>query len=248
MYYGGTYGDIGYNIKTDNSNRVYVTGLTQSANFPTPNSSPSTLFEQSTFSNTSDQQDDAFLIALDQTLNPFWATFYGGGRWADGSDVGFGLATFNNQKLYMVGSSSSFKDYSVSPHKEPIPLQDMGGSTYFQSALCGTFYQDGFLAMFDLSTLNTAVNEINSNNGMVLIYPNPVIDGQELQISIDLKDKTYISLEIFDITGKCILHKTYSNFIGKKMLSINLDKYAKGIYVMKLFDNNTVITKKFIKQ
>jgi hypothetical protein len=249
MYYGGTYGEIGYNIAVDNSQRVYVTGLTQSADFPTPNISTSTLFEQSAFSNTVDAQEDAFLIVLDQTLSPFWATYYGGGRYSDGSDVGFGLATFNSQKLYMVGATNSRKDNSVSPPVLPIPLADMGGSQYYQGVLGGTLsMNDGFFAMFDLTVVPNAINEINFDNGVATIYPNPVIDGQELQIDVDLKDKTDVNLEIVDITGKCILKKTYSNLLGKQILSVNMDNYAKGMYIVKLFDNFNVIAKKIVKQ
>jgi len=211
------------------------------------NSLPANLFVQSAFRNTNDTQDDAFLIALDQTLTPRWATYYGGGRYTDGSDVGFGLATFNSQKLYMVGTSNSLENNLVSPPCYSIPLADMGGGTYYQGALNGTF-QDGFFAMFDISAFPYAVNEINFKDDFLAIYPNPVVDGQELQIGIDLKNKTDVNLEIIDITGKCILKKAYSNLLGKQILSVNMDNYAKGMYVVKLFDNFSVIAKKIVKQ
>ena len=213
------------------------------------NSSPANLFVQSAFRNTNDTQDDAFLIALDQTLTPRWATYYGGGRYTDGSDVGFGLATFNSQKLYMVGTSNSLENNLVSPPCYSIPLADMGGSQYYQGVLGGTLsMNDGFFAMFDLTVVPNAINEINFDYGVATIYPNPVIDGQELQIDVDLKDKTDVNLEIVDITGKCILKKTYSNLLGKQILSVNMDNYAKGMYIVKLFDNFNVIAKKIVKQ
>ena len=67
-------------------------------------------------------------------------------------------------------------------------------------------------------------------------------------MDLDLKNKTDVNLEIIDITGKCILKKAYSNLLGKQILSVNMDNYAKGMYVVKLFDNFSVIAKKIVKQ
>jgi hypothetical protein len=239
--YGSTNGEVGLNITVDANNRVFVTGTTVSKYFPCLNSSQSTIWWQNALSNSDNGNEDAILIAFNSSLVPLWATFYGGGNGIYGADWGTSVATFQN-KLYMVGVTNSIS--------ATIPLVNMGGGMYYQITLGNAplSLNDGFFAYFNLSPLPIGIDELNISDNNILIYPNPVIDNQNLSICIDVKNKTDINLAIFDITGKCIMKKTYSGLFGKQILSVNMDNYAKGMYIVKLFDNSSVIAKKIVKQ
>ncbi|MBF6613476.1 MAG: SBBP repeat-containing protein, partial [Chloroflexi bacterium] len=86
--------DYGYGIAVDSSGAVYVTGRTQSANFPLSNA----------YQPASGGNLDAFISKLSadgQTL--LYSSYLGG----SGTDVGWGIAADDNGNAYISGSSNS---------------------------------------------------------------------------------------------------------------------------------------------
>ena len=84
-----------------------------------------------------------------------------------------------------------------------------------------------------------SINDIDFLNKNINIYPNP----SEGVFTIKMKNILDFHYEIFDISGKLITNKidvTVNSF------EINLSKYSKGIYFLKLQSNKGVITKKLI--
>ena len=84
-----------------------------------------------------------------------------------------------------------------------------------------------------------SLNDIDFLNKNVRIHPNP----SEGIFNIEMKNILNFHYEIFDISGKSITNKidvTLNSF------EINLSKYSKGIYFLKLQSNESVITKKLI--
>ena len=84
-----------------------------------------------------------------------------------------------------------------------------------------------------------SINDLDFLNKNINIYPNP----SEGVFTIKMKNILDFHYEIFDISGKLITNKidvTVNSF------EINLSKYAKGIYFLKLQSNKGVITKKLI--
>ncbi len=71
----------------------------------------------------------------------------------------------------------------------------------------------------------------------ISIYPNPAksilfIDGLS----------TKASIKIFDMGGKLLVKKQ------KVSNGIDVENLSKGVYVIQIMDNNSVITRKFIKE
>ena len=84
-----------------------------------------------------------------------------------------------------------------------------------------------------------SINDLDFLNKNINIYPNP----SEGVFTIKMKNILDFHYEIFDISGKLITNKidvTVNSF------EINLSKYSKGIYFLKLQSNKGVITKKLI--
>lgn len=101
-------------------------------------------------------------------------------------------------------------------------------------------------ALIDVSTL-LSVNKYNLNADFT-IYPNPTTDA--VYISFKLRKKTAISLRIYDVTGKEIVHvfQDKSFDLGKHIIEIPSIKNSlnKGIYFYSLQSDDKIITKKLV--
>ncbi len=99
-YYGGGNDDYGYAAASDTNDNIYITGWTNSSNFPV-----STNAAQGTLGGSY----DAFLVKLNSSGSRQWATFYGGsGREnQDPSNVGYcGVATDGASNVCIAGSTT----------------------------------------------------------------------------------------------------------------------------------------------
>ncbi|HET7215008.1 MAG TPA: SBBP repeat-containing protein [Terriglobia bacterium] len=101
-YFGGDGGDIGYGIAVDSSGNVYVTGITNSGNFPTTTGSHST---------SNGGSGDAFIAkinpsgAVTGSSNPqlAYSTYVGG----SGTDSGNAITIDAGGDAYITGSTTS---------------------------------------------------------------------------------------------------------------------------------------------
>jgi len=98
-------------------------------------------------------------------------------------------------------------------------------------------YEDFFAVKYNQENFSTSVKEHTKLN--LNVYPNPTLD----LIHIERVETTSLKIELLDYTGKNITAFT-SN---KQKISINLSKYPKGIYFIKITDSKTSIIKKVIK-
>jgi hypothetical protein len=102
-YLGGSHGGAGFGIVVDNSGDAYVTGTTDSTDFPvTPGAS------QTTFGGG---ETDAFVTKMNSSGSGLvYSTFLGG----SGIDQGFGVALDSSDNSYVTGSTYS-SDFPTTP-------------------------------------------------------------------------------------------------------------------------------------
>ena len=124
-YYGGTGIEEAQSICTDNNGNVFVTGYTESTDFPVQNAG--TFFQQSNGGGS-----DAFVLKFDNNGNRLWASYYGGA----GFDYGNSIYSDSNGNIFVTG-------LTLSPN---FPVQNAG--TFFQGAYGGGTF-DGFILKFD---------------------------------------------------------------------------------------------------
>lgn len=84
----------------------------------------------------------------------------------------------------------------------------------------------------------SAINTIEKDNNIVNVFPNPTND------ILNIKSlETILQIEIFDFNGR----KIYSEEQDSNAVSVNLDKFSKGIYLVQIATKNGLKTKKVIK-
>ena len=80
------------------------------------------------------------------------------------------------------------------------------------------------------SVLLSRTLSINLNNDTFAIYPNPIID--ELNV-LSFSNEQY-TFDIYSVNGRLVFSKEFQGFRSKT----NLDFLSKGIYILKLSDEN----------
>ncbi|MCC5465377.1 SBBP repeat-containing protein, partial [Pelosinus baikalensis] len=100
-YLGGSNSDTGLGIAIDTSDNAYVTGLTESLDFPT---TPGAF-------QTSEGGRDAFITRLNSAGSALvYSTYLGGSS----SDIGSGIAVDSSGNAYVTGSTQS-TDFPTTP-------------------------------------------------------------------------------------------------------------------------------------
>lgn len=109
--------------------------------------------------------------------------------------------------------------------------------------------QDASNGCIDSDTINVTfincvgIDDFEKASIALNIYPNPANDI----VNITLYDKgsKINTIAIYDLTGKTILEM---KIMAETTFSINLSRLNKGIYLVKAYGNETIITNKLIKQ
>ncbi len=81
-------------------------------------------------------------------------------------------------------------------------------------------------------------------NGLNL-YPVPVVN--ELYVSIETPGSNTVAIQIFDMSGKVVLHRQFSGSAGHQEFKLDVDNLAKGMYLCRVVIGETVLSQKFLK-
>ncbi|MEO0097263.1 MAG: SBBP repeat-containing protein [candidate division WOR-3 bacterium] len=127
--YGGDDHDYGYAIDADYSGNIYITGYTQSTDFPTYNAGLGAYYD-STFNGG----QDIFLLKFTDNCIRQWATFYGGGS----EDIGWSVAVDDSGNFFVTGQTMSTN----------FPTLNPGGNVYYQDTLNNQATRDAFILKF----------------------------------------------------------------------------------------------------
>ena len=110
---------------------------------------------------------------------------------------------------------------------------------------------DGNIATWNSATLTLCRSEIGPILGVdefsleesFVVYPNP--NNGEFNIKLKSRSNQDINVEIFDIRGRSVLNKTYTNN-GDFNQNINLSDVQSGMYLINVNDGERKATKKII--
>ena len=91
----------------------------------------------------------------------------------------------------------------------------------------------------------TGLPGLKGSDYLVQVYPNPVT-GQVLHISVELADRSAITVSLYSMTGDAISEKTFHGFTGKNQVSLEVPDVAAGLYLLKVHYGNKVSSFKLI--
>jgi hypothetical protein len=66
----------------------------------------------------------------------------------------------------------------------------------------------------------------------VKLYPNPAKD--QVYIKLDAKNESNITMELYDMFGKLIINENYESVQGEFRTIVNVARFDRGIYFMKI--------------
>tara|TARA_B100000683_G_scaffold63528_1_gene61966 strand:- start:2493 stop:9086 length:6594 start_codon:yes stop_codon:yes gene_type:complete len=101
--------------------------------------------------------------------------------------------------------------------------------------------QDGCVGVSN--SINFVIESVNSENNIFTIYPNPTSDWITLETNTNIDS----DIKIINIFGE-IIYTISSNDLLDNFEKINLGKISKGMYIVQLINNNTIINRRIIVQ
>ncbi len=120
-----------------------------------------------------------------------------------------------------------------------LPIQ-RSNYLYLWHTLCNQYFMKHLYLVFFFFVCSLGFAQ-NSQAGADIdgfkLYPNPVTQGK---IYIETTKKAPKQILIFDVLGTQVLQTT---IIGREL---NLSSLDKGVYILRVFENNKVATRKLI--
>lgn len=216
-YLGGASDDLATSIAVDAQDNAYVTGFTNSANFPVVNA----------LQNRSSGGFDAFLTKINVAGNSLaYSTYFGGSD----NDFGNSIVVDKTNNAYLVGQTDSRNLPLVSPQQSII-----GGDTDgFIAKFANTGNTVNFATYFGGSDFDAitsvAVDSINN------IYVTGATASKDFSVMNPLQASKMGSLDIFisklNATGNSLAFSTYLGGSGDEQAnSIGLDE-KNNVYIM----------------
>lgn len=90
--------------------------------------------------------------------------------------------------------------------------------------------------------LNTSILETQSLESSFKLFPNPM--NNEAEINFYLPENNLLNINIFDLTGKCIINSQAKYSIG--LNKIKISGFQKGIYILNISGKGINHTSKFV--
>jgi hypothetical protein len=111
-------------------------------------------------------------------------------------------------------------------------------SVYWPSGAISLVNAQGVNDLVTITEPNSTVGILDTPDNAFLIYPNPVDDTINLQMA-SFSDNIIYS--VFDVNGKRVLNSKLTSTV------INVESLSKGLYFIRLVNENGVFVKKFLK-
>jgi hypothetical protein len=156
--------------------------------------------------------------------------------------LGLGLTGLRSQTIYVKEKSGIQTSYLISTIKKisfssgNILISKMDGNS-------SSFLLAG-LRYFNFKELTTEATFAETENRMVLIYPNPAVDLLNIQLS-RIGSPTGI-IELLSIDGKVVYSQAINMYDNK--FQIDVSSLLHGIYLCRIISGASIVTTKFFKK
>ncbi len=82
----------------------------------------------------------------------------------------------------------------------------------------------------------------------VNIFPNPAPRKGWLQVELDVEQTSPVELTVFNLIGECIYRTVLTGVTGKQMHAIELNRFDRGMYLVKVQQDNQSAVQKLVIQ
>ena len=256
-YFGAEKLDNSFSVNLKDDGGVVLFGTTESREtgnystipFPITNPTNTYIVSNLTTSTTGPLAPDTYVASFDAYCNHYWTTYFG----SEADDLGYCseimIDNYGEEFLYIGGASAYVNSYLPIWNGLPTVVDPAGSLNtslnrkYINANLATTSIMtwDGFIARFDLSTINVGIdNQVNESLALT-VYPIPA----STNITIELDNETFNKIKIYNSLGALIksitLHNTHQTHID----IADLDQ---GVYYLMLSaKNDRIYTSIFIK-
>lgn len=236
---------FGWDAVVDNSSNVYLVGLTRCSTYasnlcavPTNQNSefakcfPTGAFNQPTYGGSFN--GDGFVAAFNSSNKLVWSTYLGGNQTDEIHAAGYDNT---NKRLYCTGYTGSYSGF---------PTADPMTGNYQQNLNSGG--NDSYLARLCVSSIIAiSVEEISYGGSNINIYPNPT--SNMLNINLSSQEQGLVNIELYDILGSLVLkQKENANKSANNSFILDVNSFAKGIYVLKISIKEKLYSAKVVIQ
>lgn len=162
--------------------------------------------------------------------------------------TGIRLSTIANGRIYAEQSNRSVaKTFNI---KWKAPTVGVGTVTFY--AVGNTVNGNGDSSgdngtssvQLDFPQMTSGVNELAAQVYMS-VAPNPTTEGVVLTLMSKAAKKVQIRLN--DLNGQTVIMENWQIQTGENIKTLDINRLAKGAYMIQIIENQNVITKKIIK-
>ncbi len=140
--------------------------------------------------------------------------------------------TFNAlQQVSAKGNTATTQSYNTSD------LQPLPGTSYYRLKEVD---KDGKITYSSIVTVTVL------DNGLIVISPNPV--QNTARVIIQSAANTSATFQVMDMKGRGIITQKTSVVTGRNVINIPASSLSKGVYILKVIQNNTTQTIRFVKE
>lgn len=109
---------------------------------------------------------------------------------------------------------------------------------FYILAILATLINIGFAQDILPSVQNHEIRKVTSEVAFVTIQPNPVSD----QLTVALNDNSSAKIQLFNLVGEMV----YTEEINSPKTKINVSDFKKGVYLLKVIQNQRAYTTKVV--
>ena len=135
------------------------------------------------------------------------------------------------QQVTAKGNSAGVQTYNITD------LQPLQGTSYYRLKEVDN---DGRI------TYSSIVPVTVLNNGVIVISPNPVRDA--IKVVMQSASNSSVTLQVVDMKGRVLAMQKASVVTGRNEIAIPAGSLARGVYVLKVIENNAIQTIRFVKE
>jgi hypothetical protein len=166
------------------------------------------------------------------------------------------IETLADDRLKINIRKTDFIHGKCSNYNNTFLIEGIGsmGGLFYESPCNHVGFREHYLVCYseegnliyenELSTIkcksSTSINSLIENYLQIKIFPDPVSD--RLKIEIKNKPENKLAIEIYNISGIIV----FRQLINDSKIEIDLEKFRKGIYFIRISDINSYLTRKLM--